>query len=185
MNYEQIFKEAEELMSKDGQLANVAFKQVLEFFEGKTIEELTDYELRYYTLCYQRIFLYSGIKDCASASANESKKGFDMLISRDKLDADIYEDYILLLDLTYEYEKERDFLLGLLEDDGLKLMALKWLSVPTFEFNGLQSHEETKEYLEQRTELTTDIDEKERLIKALEDMNKGDAQIATWKSQHN
>jgi hypothetical protein len=108
---------------------------------------LSDIELCECAVCFQRIFFASDTPDFADVeSANYSITAYENIISRGGCDVSIYEMYIFLLELTYQYEKSYELLKQLYAKPQFYVSALKFLSGFCYYANGFVSMDEHMKY---------------------------------------
>ncbi|HNX15230.1 MAG TPA: hypothetical protein PKH29_10325 [Oscillospiraceae bacterium] len=85
---------------------------------------MSDEELRIFALSNMQLLIITGIEE--GKYADKALEAFELIIKRKKGTPEIYEAYILILELTYQYEKSYDLLLSLLHDGNAKELALNF-----------------------------------------------------------
>ena len=168
MNIENLYREAEICYKTDHCKAKELYHRIVDEIGDKSIDEMDDSELRFFALSQQRIFLSSQFQDIESS--DRAVEAFELFFERDEHDVETYSEYILTLELTYQYEKQFKVLRDLLSKDGMKPLALSFLSSISFSAEGLQTYDDCLRYKEQLIDVTDDPKEKKRLQKELDDL---------------
>lgn len=165
---EILYGEAERCYTKNHQLAKPLYEKVVEAIGHRPIDEMDDVELRYFALSKMHIFLSSEFQD--TDSSEKAIDAFELLRNRNSFDIKICGAYILVLELSYRYEKSHELLESLLNEESTVALALKSLSSYTYCAEGLQSSADCIAYKKRLIDMTSDKKEKNRLQKELEAM---------------
>ncbi len=148
-------------------VAKAVFESIIHSLEKKPVEKLTKDKLRIYALSNMHVFLDSGL--CDMGKAEIAIRSFESYLEKYD-DVELYESYILTLELTYQYEKAREKAIALLDSPATKRIALEFLSSYTYCSAGLQSFSDCINFKEELIQCTTDIGEKLRLEQELQAM---------------
>ena len=148
-------------------VAKATFESIIYSLEKKPIEKLSKDKLRIYALSNMHVFLDSGLND--RERAETAIRAFELYLEEYD-DVELYESYILTLELTYQYAKARDKAILLLDSPTTKRIALEFLSSYTYCSAGLQSFSDCINFKEELIQCTTDIGEKLRLEQELQAM---------------
>ena len=159
---------AKEYDKKDHKIAMELYKKIINKMENKSIDEMNDVELRLFSISNQHVFLASKFSN--STSCDQAIKAFELYFLKYNCNIEMYEAYVLLLELTYQYEKAKEVLDQLLKADSTKPLALKFLSSYVYAAEKLQSVEECINYKKQLIKITDDPIERKRLEKELSSM---------------
>ncbi len=127
---------------------------------------MSDEELRIFALSNMQLLIITGIEE--GKYADKALEAFELIIKRKKGTPEIYEAYILILELTYQYEKSYDLLLSLLHDGNTKELALKFLSSYTYCAEKLQSFSDFISCKKELINMTKDLEDKKKLQKELQ-----------------
>ena len=165
---ERRYAMAEELNQKDHVAAKVLYEQIIIEIGDKKPDEMDDVELRIFALSKLKIFLCSQLHDRDSAMI--SIYALETFLQRNSSDLVVYECYIAVLELTWQYEKSHKVLINLLKNADTKRFALKWLSSFVYAAEDCQTSTDCIAYKEQLIALTDDPDERKRLQRELENM---------------
>ena len=155
---ESLYEKAERCNKKDHKLAKSLYEKVVEEIGNKPIHEMDDSELRFFALSKMRIFLSSEFRDVDSSE--KAIHSFELYLERNDNDVEIYGEYILVLEMTHQYEKAKDVLISLFTKESMKEVALKFLSSYTYCAEKLQSFDECINYKKQLIDITADPMEK-------------------------
>ena len=165
MQIESLYNRAKMIMDKDYLSARKLFEQIIQLIGDKPISVHHDNELRILALSYKNLFLISRLRD--DLFATKSIEAFEMYFKKNYLDTEMYDSYILLLELTYQYRKSNEILNNLLANSETKELALKYLSSIVYQIEGLQTLDDCVNYKQQLIEMSRDEHEKARLQKEL------------------
>ena len=167
-----MFEQAEKCNKKDHLLAKPLYEKIIHEIGDKPIHEMNDMELRFFARSKARIFLSSLMSDIDNSE--KAIDAFELFFEKNDHDIRMYEEYILTLELTYQYEKAHGVLQKMLRNEHLKPTSLAFLSSFVYCAEGLQSSNDCLMYKKQLIDITADPKERRRLQKELEALNADD-----------
>lgn len=170
MEIEKIFDDANEKMQFNQAEAKKDFEYILSILNNKHLKDIPSNMLRILAFSNMNLFL---ISQChKTENAERAIEVFELFFENNKNDVAAYEAYILILELTYQYEKSKLVLMTLLQNGLTQETAWKFLSSYVYCAEGLQSIDDCIEYKKRLIDITIDPEEKNRLQGELKSMIK-------------
>lgn len=172
MKIQDLFESAMNEIQSTPLTAKKKFEEIIDLLGNISFEECSKEYIYIFALSNMSLFQISRWNDMGKAET--SIASFEFLLEKyiDEIEdyESVYEPYIVILELTYQYKKARTLLLKLMQCPQTKKIALKFLSSYAYCAEGLQTFNDCISFKEQLIRITDDLEEKQKLEKELKAM---------------